>query len=94
MLFRSEAGDRVIFRIVGHVVVVSLVMALLGGAYILNELNLLTPNSYKLDKIVNWKPDDNTIIYDREGNKISELFNSYHVFYPYEELPQGLVNGT
>ena len=59
-----------------------------------DNLRLLTPPTQKIEVIANWLPEDNTIVYDREGEKIGEFFNKYHIFTPYQELPEAMIESV
>jgi penicillin-binding protein 1A len=58
----------------------------------LNELGLFSVSDSQLDLIVNRKPDDNSLVYDRDGNKIGEYFNTYNIYIPYEKIPKDMIN--
>lgn len=42
--------------------------------------------------IETWRPKDNTKIYDKDKKLISEQFNKYHVYLPYEKIPQKMID--
>lgn len=64
-----------------------------GMGYLwMKETGILAINGSSLSTITEFRPVDNTIIYDAAGGKIGEVFNKYHVLVPYEQLPQDLVN--
>ncbi len=51
----------------------------------------------KIDDIQNvttWRPRDNTKIYDRKGKLLSEQFNEYHIYLPYKEIPQKMIDAV
>ncbi|MFT6631499.1 MAG: penicillin-binding protein 1A [Bacteriovoracaceae bacterium] len=43
-------------------------------------------------KIQDWKPHDNTIILDKNGDTISEQFNEYHVYLPFNKIPKKMLD--
>lgn len=49
-------------------------------------------NPADLYAIEEWQPVDNTQILDRDGNVISEQFNHYHVYVPYNEIPKKVID--
>ena len=61
------------------------------GLYFLDEFDIFSNNQKQFAPILKWKAADNTIIYDRDSNKIGELFSNYHIYTPYQRLPSGLI---
>ena len=62
------------------------------AVYYLDEFGMFSINKARFAPILSWKATDNTLIYDREGNKIGEIFSNYHIYTPYEKLPPNLIN--
>ncbi len=79
------------FRICFYSSLGAAVVAVIFGMYWAKELSSTFVNDAQLDTIINYQPVDNTLVYDREGNKIGEIFTSYHVMIPYEKLPPDLI---
>lgn len=48
----------------------------------------------RLNVIIDYKHADNSIVYDRKGEKIGEFFSDYHVFIPFEKLPPRLIQAV
>ena len=73
----------------------SIILAMLFGValtaafiYAYEEISL------DADKLINYKPETSSIIYDREGNKLAYVFKKQHRLYArYDELPSFLVEG-
>lgn len=63
----------------------------LSYSYISN-LEIFKTDLADIETIMNWKPHNNTVILDKEGNTISEQFNEYHIFVPYEKIPEEMIN--
>lgn len=57
----------------------------------LEEIGAFQISDQKLTTIINYQSVDNTLVLDRNGEKIGELFNRYHVFVPYEKLPDAFI---
>ena len=52
----------------------------------------LTAYDYDISKLVNYNPPKTTRIYDRNGEKIANLFEKQHRYYaPFEEIPPRLI---
>lgn len=81
-----------IFRISIIVATLVTIFAVVFGLIYAKELGLFDFDEQQVSTIVNWKPQDNTIIYDREEKKIGEFFSNYQIYVPFEELPKQLVN--
>ena len=45
----------------------------------------------RLQAIVDSPPLDNTVVFDRHGSKLAELFTDSHEFIPYSEIPATLI---
>ncbi|MCB9228732.1 MAG: transglycosylase domain-containing protein [Deltaproteobacteria bacterium] len=76
----------------GLLLLTLLLMSLSGLVCLyLSELGLLSPDAGRLAFMLAWKPEDNSLIFDREQRKIAELYHRDHTFVPYRELPEALV---
>jgi 1A family penicillin-binding protein len=58
----------------------------------LSALGVFNLDTRHIDTLVNYNFHDNSIVYDRDGQKIGEIFDKYHVFVPYHEVPQHFIN--
>lgn len=58
----------------------------------LSELGVFDITKAQLDVIAQQKPADNSEVFDRDGKKVGEYFNSYQIYIPYEKLPKDLVD--
>ncbi len=58
----------------------------------LSELELFKVTDEQLSTIVNLKPEDNSLVYDRDGKKIGEFFNTYNIYIPYDKIPKNLID--
>lgn len=67
------------------------VMYAISFEFILNQ-KILSAQISDIMKIQDWRPRDNSIILDRNGKVISEQFNEYHVYIPYEEIPKKMID--
>jgi penicillin-binding protein 1A len=54
-------------------------------------LGVFSVSDSQLDLITSLPQADNSLVLDREGNKIGEFFTQYHRFIPYDELPPRMV---
>ncbi|MFK7823116.1 MAG: transglycosylase domain-containing protein [Oligoflexales bacterium] len=61
------------------------------AVYYLDEFGVFSIDKKRFAPILSWKAADNTLIYDRDSNKIGEIFSNYHIYTPYDQLPSGLV---
>lgn len=74
----------------------SIILAMLFGValtaafiYAYEEISL------DADKLINYKPETSSVIYDREGNKLAYVFKKQHRLYArFDELPSFLVEGV
>ena len=87
---RSLAGR--LARITTGVIAASAVIGLFSLYLWLSELGVFQISDDTLKTVITQKPADNSIVYDRNGKKIGEFFNNYHVYVPYSKLPQHLVD--
>ncbi|QFR50212.1 PBP1A family penicillin-binding protein [Sulfurimonas lithotrophica] len=52
----------------------------------------LQVSTYDISSLINYNPKQTTIIYDKDGNKIANLFDKKHRYYaPFEEIPPHVV---
>lgn len=60
----------------------------------LKDLGVFSIDKSVFDVIANIKPSDNSIVLDRDGQKVGEFFNNYQVYVPLKALPDHLVNAV
>ncbi len=58
----------------------------------LKTLGVFNLDHRMMDILTNYNYQDNSLVLDRDGNKIAEIFDRYHVFVPYKDLPQEFIN--
>jgi penicillin-binding protein 1A len=63
-----------------------------GAGFWLREIGFFNVQQSRLQILVDKKLQDNSIVYDRNNEKIGEFFNSYHVYVPFKKIPKHLVN--
>lgn len=92
---RSNSVFTYLFRLVRicalTCVLGTLVAAVFGWVW-LRDIGAFRIEPNRLKAITQYKPADNSVVYDREGKKIGEFFDTYHVFVPFREMPKDLVN--
>lgn len=88
---RTRGPIASLIRIGTTIGVLLCLISLLGTFYYLNEFGMFANNKARFLPILNWKAADNTLIYDRDSNKIGEIFSNYHIYTPYKQLPQELI---
>jgi penicillin-binding protein 1A len=60
----------------------------------LQQTGVLHLDQSRLTVIIDYKHSDNSLVYDRHGEKIGEFFSDYHVFVPYEKIPKQLIEAV
>ncbi len=60
----------------------------------LNQAGVLHLDESRLLVIIDYQHSDNTLVFDREGQKIGEFFSDYHVFIPFEKIPKKLIQAV
>lgn len=60
----------------------------------LQQTGVLHLDESRLTLIIDYKHTDNSLVFDREGQKIGEFFSDYHVFVPYEKIPKQLIQAV
>lgn len=60
----------------------------------LKELGVFQLSEEDLQEILEYKPYDNSIVYDRKGQKIGEFFSAYYIFTPYEQIPKTMIDAV
>lgn len=86
---------RVRLRIIGRSLIVLSVLScslIVGASLWLYGLGIFDDQSSRLETIQQWKPQDNSIIYDRNGEKIGEIFNDFHLYTPLSGIPKEFTN--
>jgi len=71
----------------------SIILAIIFGAALVAAF-VYTYEEVKLDadKLINYKPEVSSIVYDKDGNKLAYIFKDQHRLYAqYDELPSSVV---
>lgn len=58
----------------------------------LNGIGVFSIDEEQIKKLQEFTYHDNSIVYDRHGVKIGEFFEKYHIFVPYNDLPQHFID--
>ncbi len=92
-LVSNSPRHRRILIILGSMALVML--CTLGWAFLwLQQTGVLHLDESRLLVIIDYKHSDNTLVFDRNGEKIGEFFSDYHVFVPYEKIPNQLIQAV
>ncbi len=92
---RPIKKTKLFIRVLRTMFVLGLAVTIGGGIFgylWISELGLFDVTDDQLSTIVNLKPEDNSLVYDRDGNKIGEFFNNYNIYIPYKKLPKDLID--
>lgn len=80
-----------------HILIGSALLGILMGGWVfywIQDSGILTIDESKLKVIIDYQHSDNSLVYDRNGQKIGEFFSNYHVFYPYQKIPKKLIEAV
>lgn len=70
----------------------AVLMACVFGVLWLSEIGIFRISEASFGPLLNHRQVDNTVVFDRHNDKIGEIFNRYHVYVQYSDLPKDLVN--
>ena len=70
---------------------VSIFVAFIGLIVLMKDIGLFSDNNQALRVIQQYRTPDNSVIYDRKGEKIGEFFTNYQVYVPYREIPPDFI---
>jgi penicillin-binding protein 1A len=77
-------------RIIKNIFFTLLIVGFLSPFVVLGYF--LQSHTYDISSLVNYNPSQTTIIYDKDGNKIANLFDTKHRHYaPFEEIPPRVI---
>mgnify|MGYP006276003715 CR=1 FL=1 len=80
---------------IGTAVSLAVILGTLVATYVwLDTLQVFDLKDEQLATIVDFKAQDNTLIFARNGEKIGELFSKYHVHVPIKQMPKGMVDAV
>ena len=81
------------FKIIAFFSVISgtCFLAALGWLY---SLGIFSYSENDLKAITEYVPMDNSVVYDKDGQKIGELFSSYYIFTPLNEIPETMIQAV
>ncbi|MBP6218824.1 MAG: PBP1A family penicillin-binding protein [Oligoflexales bacterium] len=83
-----------ILRSISLVLLVVILSSFVFLYLFLRELSVLGTDGSELTSLLNWKKKGNTLVYDRQGQPIAELFSQDHLVYTFESLPKPLVEAV
>lgn len=69
----------------------SLFISIFGVLVLMRDIGLFSDNNQALKVIQQYRTPDNSVVLDRNGEKIGEFFTNYQVFVPYREIPPDLI---
>ena len=61
------------------------------GWYLWNE-GVFESEEEQIAKLTSAIVPDSTVVFDRNGEKIGEYYNFYHVFVPFDKIPKPMIN--
>lgn len=63
------------------------------GFYVwLDRIGVFNIDQNKIAELQTFNYQDNSLVFDRNGTKIGEFFDQYHIFVPYKNLPQHFID--
>lgn len=92
-MFRSYPG-RALVWVLQIVFVAGFLSAVIsvGGVFVLmRDIGLFSDNNQALKVIQQYRTPDNSVVFDKNGEKIGEFFTNYQVYVPYREIPADLI---
>ncbi len=91
--YAPKQRSRLVLAVVG-LVTLSLVSAGICLLVWLRETGVTRLDSSRLHVIIDYEHADNSLVFDRNGEKIGEFFSDYHLFLPYEKIPPLLIKAV
>ncbi|NRA64024.1 MAG: PBP1A family penicillin-binding protein [Pseudobacteriovorax sp.] len=74
------------------------VLGLSGAGYVsfkwLDKIDFFALNDDMLQSIVTYESPDNSIVFDRNGEKFGEFYSTHYVYTPLEDIPRDLVRAV
>lgn len=70
------------------------VMVLLGSYVLLMTDVISFDRAGELDSIIDHTERDNTLVFARDGQVIAEVFSRYHIYVPWEKMPQVIIDAV
>ena len=81
-----------ILRITLSLLALGILLAAGLGGFWLKSIGVFNLNENRIGLLANYTYEDNSIVFDRENNKIGEFFDRYHVFVPFNDLPSHFID--
>ena len=95
---KQKSRVQKVARSIARVLLLTLVVAsgagLVGGTVWLNDLQVFDISDATIAPITSYRPPDTSVVLDRNGEKIGEFFDNYHVLVPFEKIPKTLINAV
>lgn len=72
-------------------IVVTILVSCLGVASYLWSDGVFESEEEQIAKITSAIVPDSSVVYDKDGEKIGEYYNFYHIFIPYDQIPKPMI---
>lgn len=67
------------------------ILLVLGFFILVSNLDLFSIRKHDFHAILNWTPQSETVIYDRDENEIASLYNKHHIYFSFNEIPEKMI---
>lgn len=78
---------KILVSVFASLTLVTLGMAISWGY----QLGIFSPSVEDIAPIIEYQPRDNSLVFDRNNQKIGELFSSYNVYTPIKDIPEPMI---
>ena len=91
-LIASDGKRRSRFlRLTAVILFVILLATLTASGFWLQELGIFTINDQDIALLTTYKSNDMSLVFDKSGQKIGELYSQYRIYIPYDALPKDMI---
>ena len=87
----NRRGLKIFLALVGGMLLLTTITA--ASLYVwLDRVGVFKIDHEKIAELQTFNYQDNSLVYDRDGHKIGEFFDQYHVFVPHKNLPTHFID--
>lgn len=81
-------------RVGGFLIISAAILTILFGffGWYLWDEGVFESEQEQIAKLTSAIVPDSTVVFDRNGEKIGEYYNFYHVFVPFDQIPKPMIN--
>ena len=94
IIARSRRRRRVLIRVCAAVLFLVFATAGIVAGKWLHAIGFFDLNDDMLSEITDYKSPDNSVVFDRNGQRLGEFYSSHYIYTPIDKMPKALISAV